>query len=519
MELRVTPRLRYLEGREMFDRPEGIVDCAGEIDGVLRTWKEYVPSGYDGTECVPLVVTLHGGRSGKGQNNHRAELTTAWALVAEREGFIVVYPQSLTPEYAWSAWEDFSDGKRTRGLKDDLCYLDLLLDRIWHKYRIDKTRVYLHGQSFGDVMGTYYLLMRPGNPFAAAALLSGPVGAGRYFRPDGTCLFGPECSLPVVRTHGSADLFMPMGRYQHLEDQVPTYDYQAELTARNASPNEVKREKMVLQQLPGIELWKRCNGCSGFPRLSVRGRYNAAAYQGNQDFYFYMVENGGHGPSMDMADFIWSYFFSGYRYLDGMRKKVPPERIFEEDRYAVILANGSSRAYVDNRLVQMCGKASRTGSLFYIPVFCISEVFPELEVDLEEQGTSVRISRGNQVMQLSACNRTFVWCGYLEHGERTLMEGNILMVPVGQVAGKFYGHKAKYGYDICYLSGHDGEITFDLAFLVRQLLGTEPVMSPKELWNRENGILEKAQQPGYGMEGRREADGNETVSREQDSLF
>ena len=35
MKMRVKPRINYVEGREMFDRPDGIIDCAGEIDGFM----------------------------------------------------------------------------------------------------------------------------------------------------------------------------------------------------------------------------------------------------------------------------------------------------------------------------------------------------------------------------------------------------------------------------------------------------------------------------------------------------
>ena len=80
MEVKVRPRLDYAEGREMFDSPEGIRECSAQIDGALRTWKEYIPESYDGSRPFPVVLTLHGGSSKKGKDNHHAELSTAFLM-------------------------------------------------------------------------------------------------------------------------------------------------------------------------------------------------------------------------------------------------------------------------------------------------------------------------------------------------------------------------------------------------------------------------------------------------------
>lgn len=498
MKIKVKPRIQYTEGREMFDRPEGIIDCAREIDGVLRSWKEFIPSGYDESREMPLVVTLHGGSSKRGGNNHRAELSTAWAAVAEREGFIVLYPQSLTTEHTWSAWEDFSDRRRTEGLKDDIRYINLLLELIQEKYRIDTERIYLHGQSFGDVMGTYYLLNSPKHPFAAAATLSGPVGAERLIKNDGNFCFDKECALPMVRTHGSLDLAMPMGTFQHIDDIIPTFDLMRELKKKNGGEEEMIQAKMEMHQLPCIELWKHCNSCSVDPVISVRGRYNALTYSGEYDFHFYSVEKGGHGPSMDMADFIWTYFFSGYRRINGRVVKSEPDKTFQPDSGSVALADGAVNAYVDNKLVFLPGAIRKIGDVFYAPSDCISRLYPQLTVSLEEGGASAVISDGSREMQVSACNKTYVWCGYLNHGERTLMEDDTLLIPIAQVGGRFYGQKAKCGYGVCYLSRHDGVLTYDFAYLVRQLLGTERILSTQEMWEKANRLLKAVAQPGDG---------------------
>lgn len=497
-DFKVKPRLVFTEGRERFDCPEGVTECSEVLDGVVRTWKEYIPSGYTGETPVPLVFTLHGGSTRRGSDHHHAELTNAWAMVGERENFIVVYPQSLTPEHTWSAWEDFTDTERTAGLKDDIRYLDLLLDRIREKYRIDETRMYLHGQSFGDVMSTFYLLNRPGHPFAAAATLSGPVGAEKLFGPDGECRFGREVATPVVRTHGSLDMGMPFGNFHHMEDTVLTFDLMREGKARGESPEQIQEWKFELQMLPLIETWRQCNGCQELPRLSVRGRYNALTWPGDPDFSFYVVENGGHGPSMDMADFIWSSFFSAWQKVDGAYLRCEPMVPFTPDEGAVALVEGGATAYVNQKPVSLRRPVRCIEDAFYVTVEDARRIFPELSFTSEEEGYSVVIAGRGHEMQLSASNRTFVFDDRLCHGERTRWDDEMaeLLLPIAQIAGYFCGMEESRGHGVCYLSWLPGEISYDFSRLVRMLLGVERFPTGQEMYDRIMEILKDAPQPG-----------------------
>lgn len=495
MDIRIDPRISYAEGRERFDPPQGIRHCTAVFEGVQRSWKEYIPDSYSSDTAVPLVVTLHGGRAGTGRCNHQAELSTAWALIARREGFIVLYPQSITPEESWTAWDDFATDPRTKPLQDDLRYLDWLLERVQNTYNIDPARIYLHGQSFGDVMASYYLVKRPHNPFAAAAVLSGPVGATRYFSPQGDCLFGPECALPVVRTHGSKDLAMPMGVYQHLGDTAPSYDHMAALRSDGADPGEIARQKLLMQVLPSNALWQSINQTQSEPLLSVRGRYNALTYPGRYDFHFYTVEGGGHGPTMDTYDYIWSSFFSGWRLVNGAPVKTAPAAPFTPDEDAVVLADNVSLAYVNNHKVPLQAAARIIGGAAYLPAACIPLVYPSLRLTLTDNDLSAEYSDGTNRLQLSASNRTYLWNNHLRHGPRTYRLDETLLVPVSTIAGCFYAQKEKHRDGVSYFSPMDGALTFDFCHIVKQLLGAAPQIPPALLYRMEADILAQAPQP------------------------
>lgn len=57
------------------------------VKGMRNIWYEYVPSCYDGSREVPLVVQIHGG----GQDGLRWASYTVWHEIAERNNMIVSY--------------------------------------------------------------------------------------------------------------------------------------------------------------------------------------------------------------------------------------------------------------------------------------------------------------------------------------------------------------------------------------------------------------------------------------------
>ena len=61
------------------------------VDGRERTYQLHLPDSYDGTTPLPVVVALHGG----GGNVAKARRGYRLEPLADRDGFIIVYPQGL----------------------------------------------------------------------------------------------------------------------------------------------------------------------------------------------------------------------------------------------------------------------------------------------------------------------------------------------------------------------------------------------------------------------------------------
>ena len=104
----------------------------------------YVPSSFDTTTTVPLVMNFHGYSS----NGAQQARLTGYEDLAETEGFIVVHPTGIPAQGDdLNSWEltHFGDDPA----KDDVAFANDLLDLLIADYCVDETRVYATGMSNG----------------------------------------------------------------------------------------------------------------------------------------------------------------------------------------------------------------------------------------------------------------------------------------------------------------------------------------------------------------------------------
>lgn len=471
-------------------RMEGIRYYEEEIDGFLRSWEEYVPTTYDPSQKYPLVIDVHGGRE------HNASWARPWSHVAEREGFLVLYPHSVVNGVTWNVFRDLS---REDGMPDDVAYIDALLQKMFAKYNVDRQRLYIHGQSMGDMMVTTYLRERA-YLFAAAAPLSGPSGPMHSITPEQELIL-PVDSLPVIRTHGSRDLPLPMGRRR-----APTAEMlanRAKFTGfgkpsqRQPDPawdcDEWRKDKMELQVGLNNRTWIVKNGCDPHPRLSLRGKFAVATYAGDPcDVHFLMVEGGDHNPNHQIHDAIWRYFFTGFKRVDGKIVRTRPEAVFTPDKDAVVLADGAARAYVDNQVVEMEAPARQVGEAMYVPVSFLEKSFPQLKVQVSDKtgtGGCVRITEGKNELQLATGMLSCLYNQIFREIARTLILDDKIYVSIADIASIMLGKQASQGRGICYISDVPGCIGYDFAYLIRSVLGLQSEPSNQELLQREQEHL------------------------------
>jgi polyhydroxybutyrate depolymerase len=163
--------------------------------GTARSYDLHVPSGSPGGPR-PLVVNLHGYTGSPAQQ----EGLTAMNTLADSEGFFVAYPQGLGSTPDWNAGACCSAA--SEGDRDDVGFLNAVVDDIAAKTCVDLARVYSMGFSNGGMM-TYRLACQDSSRFAAAASVSGSA----VVPLDGTC--APVHPMPLFHVHGNADPLVP----------------------------------------------------------------------------------------------------------------------------------------------------------------------------------------------------------------------------------------------------------------------------------------------------------------------
>lgn len=160
--------------------------------GQTREYLLYVPTSYDPSKATPLVISLHGGAMwGAAQRE-----TSQWNAVAEKHGFVVVYPSGVGGRgpRSWRASPEM-------GFERDLRFISDLIDTLEGAYNIDPARIYANGLSNGGGMA-FLLSCTLSDRIAAVGMVS-----AAYFMDWSEC--GDQQPVPMIAFHGTADPVVP----------------------------------------------------------------------------------------------------------------------------------------------------------------------------------------------------------------------------------------------------------------------------------------------------------------------
>jgi polyhydroxybutyrate depolymerase len=261
------------------------------VDGVERSYYLYLPGSYHGTGSRTLVLVFHGA-GGRAQGFARH---TGFSAVAEREGFVVVYPQGL--QRRWN------DGRGNGTPHDDVGFVRALLDTLQRELDIDPRRIYATGISNG-AMFSYRLACDLPGVLAAIAPVAGALPA--QLAPG--C--GQTAPLSVLVFQGTADPLVPY-----------------------AGGGVAGRRGSVLGAERSIAFWAGVDGCAGQPTATLEPdrvhdgtrvrRLDFADCREGRSVVLYTIEGGGHtwpgGPAagrivgrvtreLEATQLIWAFF-------------------------------------------------------------------------------------------------------------------------------------------------------------------------------------------------------------------
>ena len=144
-----------------------------------RDYLVHMPPLAAGGEPLPVVLNFHGA----GSNARQEEGFSKMDPVADRRGFIAVYPNGTSrwpDHYTWNAGA--CCGYAMIRQVDDVAFVVALIDDLAARTRIDRRRVYATGMSNGAMM-SYRLAAQASDHIAAIAPVAGSV-VTRDFDPQ-----------------------------------------------------------------------------------------------------------------------------------------------------------------------------------------------------------------------------------------------------------------------------------------------------------------------------------------------
>ena len=268
-----------------------------DVNGWMREWYVYVPDivKENPDKKVPMVFAMHGYTcSGEIYMGN-----TEWYKVAEKYGFIVVFPTALhahvympqhglMPEFApFNAWNIFNEDDRP----DEIKFFHYMLDKTLAEHPVDPTRVFATGHSWGSMM-TQKLGLEMTDRLAAIAPCSGVFFGGASEK----ILSLPQCEklsgieLPVWMFWGTEE--------EWLIPTYPTHDNETGFTIEMWLKRNHKEEMIP-------EDWTALKG-------EVNGRFIEYAFEkeNTAPVKYTMVDYMPHATMPEMSFRIWEEFFS-----------------------------------------------------------------------------------------------------------------------------------------------------------------------------------------------------------------
>ncbi|HEX3033714.1 MAG TPA: PHB depolymerase family esterase [Thermodesulfobacteriota bacterium] len=236
-----------------------------EFGDLMRTYHVHLPPSYDGKKSAPFLLVFHGA----GGNSKDMKFFDA---IADREGFIVVYPDGYK-----RTWADGSGvtAAELAGV-DDLGFVSALIDKLADELKIDPSRIYATGFSNGGM-----LVQRFGCELSDKIAAIASVGGTMVEKISSRC--NPMRPVPVMIIHGTEDSIVPW------------------------EGGEVKIVGIsgwrILSVSGTFKKWIDINGCS-FPRVSndlsgadegtllLQNVYDKC--KNNTEVVLYALKGGGH---------------------------------------------------------------------------------------------------------------------------------------------------------------------------------------------------------------------------------
>jgi len=250
------------------------------VGGIPRDYIVHLPPAYDESTALPVVLVLHGG----GSSGRRIARFTEFNKVADREGFIAVYPEGY--KHSWADGRGVTDAEQSN--IDDVVFISALLDELESTYLVDSDRVYAVGISNGGFF-TQALVCNLSDRIQAGAVVAATLSVNLHAVCD------PGSPTSMLFINGTADPLVP---------------YEGGSVINNRGD--------ILSAEETVNWWSEVNGCPADPTVESSQdevddgtAIHTEIYGGCADgteVWFITVEGGGHTwpghPEIPANDFV-----------------------------------------------------------------------------------------------------------------------------------------------------------------------------------------------------------------------
>lgn len=233
-----------------------------DVGGRRREYRLHLPSGYNGTRRLPLVLAFHGSSASASV----IERETSLDDIADSLGFIVVYPEGL--HRGWNTEEccRYSFMQHV----NETAFVSAMLDHLESGGAVDPARVFATGYSDGGTLSFLLACNLPTRITAIAAV------SATLFDPLPACDISRPVSVLII--HGTGDTHIP---------------YRGQRGAKA----DVRARHQMLSAPEVAQFWVERDGCGATPRTTRTGRVVRSEYNcpHSASVLFYTIEGGEHG--------------------------------------------------------------------------------------------------------------------------------------------------------------------------------------------------------------------------------
>jgi len=229
--------------------------------GATRYYGLHVPTGYDGTRALPVVIVLHG-RGGSAVTAN----TFGFSENADRDGFFAVYPEAVPPARMW-----FTGLEVGPHSADDVAYVRQLLAELSDLVYVDPRRIYAVGYSNGGTLAAHLAGALPGR-IAAVATVDANI-AIRDRKGVLTTVAKPAQPVSALFIHGRLDHASPYA----------------------GGPSPVLGGNNAVGARDGVSWWAEAMGCNATPKSVRHGETERLVYADCRDNVTVQLTSYGGG--------------------------------------------------------------------------------------------------------------------------------------------------------------------------------------------------------------------------------